>query len=246
MAFDKYQTLYEEKSATILDVSKARMQFFSAQSEMEKNNLALENLLISLKTLNAGKKIDVIDTLYYSENETISYDEFSTKLNENDFNLQFAKQWVIVREQELKLSKNKRLPNFELGYKYANEENLQFNGVVFGMSIPLWAGKKEVRASEAHFVVSELELQNEQSNLDREIEIRYKNYTITQKLYVEYKSTLESLTILESLNKQFELNNMTSYEYYSQLSEYYQLHIDFLAAEYSYYQAVLALEKYSL
>ncbi len=245
-AFEKYQASFEQKSATILDVSKAKLQFFKAQSELENQKLELGNLLISLKELNAGKDISLADTVFSSVKESINFEEFKADYLNNEMNLKQFEQSLLISEKEMKLSQNERLPKFELGYKYANEESLKFNGVVFGVSIPLWQGRKEVKASKINFIATEIELNAEKIKAERKIEILYKNYTISKKLYEEYKTTLEDLAILESLNKQFELSNMTSYEYYSQLNDFYDFKIEVLEAEFAYYQSVLALEKYKL
>lgn len=245
-AFEKYQVLFDQKSATILDLSKAKLQFFKAKSEVENQKLALGNLLISLKELNAGKEISLADTIFSSAKETISFEEFKNDYLNNEMNLKLLEQSLLISEKKMKLSQNERLPKFELGYKYANEESFKFNGVVFGVSIPLWQGRKEVKASKINFVATEIELNAEKISAEREIEILYKNYTISKKLYEEYKNTFEGLTILESLNKQFELSNMTSYEYYWQLNDFYDFQVQVLEAEFTYYQSVLALEKYKL
>ena len=128
----------------------------------------------------------------------------------------------------------------------ASDICITFNGVHFGISIPLWEHKNRVKQSKAYALFTEIKL--EQHRIDHKFEIRelYKRYETLKASRAEYKTVLDALSMEKLLQKSLELGQISFTEYALEMEYYYSAFDQYLQLEKELHLTVAELFKHQL
>jgi len=163
-----------------------------------------------------------------------------------DPELLFAKKHIESSAKLFKVTKNLQLPKFSLGYAGETVVDEKFRGFVVGMSVPIWGARSEIKKAKYESQYIELKSQLIQvriiSDLNQQIE---KVKTLKENLD-NYSLALESVNNLDLLKKSLDLGEISSIEYFTEISYFYQIYDDYLINEKEYQMAVNDLLRYKL
>lgn len=135
--------------ATIMEQNRIRMDKMTLTAERRRNDAELSRLALELQRL--GLPTDV---------EVISLDVLP--LGENPL-LRMPEALLAKARQEVSLAKQEWLPKLSVGYRRNTElHEYALNGVLVGMSVPLFSNAKSVKAARLREKVAEQEAENAQ------------------------------------------------------------------------------------
>ena len=147
---------------------------------------------------------------------------------------------------ERRLAVSKALPRFSAGYKHSTSDGLRFNGVVVGMSVPLFESRNTVRLArlrqqEAQALAHELE-----TGLRAEITARYRQAQQLESLFASYRQvgSWDEKSVL--LRKALDGGTMSILEYFTQLDTVYRGMDEENELVYNYHSLLIELGKYTL
>lgn len=212
--------LFNKEQVGILDLNKAKIAWMQEQFVVEQLEAEIENQIMVLQTLNGEQSLE-LDNLYLEipfELQTIET-LWSQKLAKDPKLLELQANEVSAL-QNVKLEKNKILPNLALGYNYQGINGNNYSGVYGGLSIPLWSSKNKVKAAQANYEYQQSSSQVAKQMLYAELQQKYNQYQLLFNKYTEYQNTIETLNSEDLLFKAYSLGEYSFLEYYMEVQFY--------------------------
>lgn len=246
---DELLRLYEKKmeagDATAIEMNKIKLECMGISTEMARNEAARSMYMQSLVALNGNEPLSFNEKEYPKEITEDSYESVIEKNLSVDLELRMAQAATEVSRQEIKVSKQKVIPKFEVGYRRNTEMKEASHGFLVGASIPVFSSRNKVKAAKAQFAASQM--QQESIRIQTESRIR-SEYEEMKKL----KSTLQTYDIrlmystLEILRKAVEGGELSLTEYYTEADGIYRKLQEYIEVENQYYKATASLHKNDL
>lgn len=241
-----FETLLTKGEGNIMDVIKAKLQLIEIKKEYQNNRSKIEQLNQKLTQLNGGNQINFNDTVYPETAIVDNLPDLTEKIADNDPVRKYLLQEIEIAKRQVGLQKALWLPKFETGYRYKSLLNETFNGIHFGISIPLWENKNTVKTAQAMVNYSEMNLQQHLNDSYYETKREFENYMNFLISLKEYQDLFSSVNSIELLNKSFQYGEISSMEYFIETGFYYQALQNFLKTENEFYQSIARLYSFQL
>ena len=239
-------TKLESGDGNIIDVNKAKFQVITYRSEYETNQTEINSATNRLASLNGGKLITINDTLYPAINDNPDFTVLKSEIEANDPDLKRLELQYHIAKQEVEVNKALNLPKFEIGYRYQGLLRENFNGIHAGITIPLWERNNVVKSKELYSSHS-LSL-IEAYKVERYFETRnlYEEYMRIKKNFEETTSLMQAVNNYELLSKASSLGELSSINYFLELTYYYSMKDKMNILERDYHLAYAKLFKQKL
>lgn len=247
---DSLQRVYtirlEKGDGNILDVNKARIQALNAQSDLQLLEGDISQVLQKLTELNGGIPVVLTDTIYPSVPTLPSFETLESTIEAGDPVLKSLHAEQQIQDKRTELSRALALPRFEAGYHSQAILGQSFRGVHFGVSIPLWEHRNTVKLSQAESSVIGYRTEEHRTEHYYEIKQLYERYLALQKSLNDYSATLNTMNSGELLGKALRLGQISTIEYFLELSYYNETYDRYLQLEKEYHDVIAQLHKYTL
>tara|TARA_B100000678_G_C18204236_1_gene500701 strand:+ start:982 stop:1953 length:972 start_codon:yes stop_codon:yes gene_type:complete len=149
--YDQIQRLFEAEQIGILELNKAKVAWIQEQFAIDQLEIDIESGLRELEKLNGGEAIAVGELQVSEETSLLSAEAIWEEKLSQDPEVKALQAQTSLAEQQVKLEKNKVLPDLTLGYNYQGVSSSNYSGFVGGLSIPLWNSNNKVKAAEARY-----------------------------------------------------------------------------------------------
>jgi outer membrane protein TolC len=242
MAFTKR---LENGDVNVLEVNKAKLHLLTIQNQLKTINTEISSLQMQLNYMNGGQDLNVTLTEYPVIKE-IDFEQLINEKQSADPELLAAKMQIESSAKQLKVTKNMQLPSFSLGYAGETVVDEKFRGFVFGMSIPIWGARAEIKKAHLEAQYFNLNSQLIESKVLSELKQQIDEAKTMKTNLENYLSTLVSVNNLDLLKKALDLGEISSIQYFTEISYFYQIYDDYIAAEKDYQIAMNDLFKYKL
>jgi len=133
-----------------------------------------------------------------------------------------------------------------MGYAGETVADEKFRGVVIGLSVPLWSGNSAVKKAKFESQYLELSSLSMQTKIETETKAQIDKIQSLKKNLDNYSQTLSSVNNIELLKKSLELGEISSIEYFTEISYFYQIYDDYLISEKEYQLAVCEMLQFKL
>ena len=218
--FNQLKELYEKEEVGILDYNKAKVAWMQEQFKVSQIEVEQKNLLLLLKNLNGNIALNFNQTGYSNSLFIASVDSVWQKKKELDPEILQLRMEEEIALANVKLNKQKGLPNLTAGFNYQGVANSNYSGVYGGISIPLWSNRNKVKAAKASYNFQQLNTNSQVLRFYSDFEKQYNEYEILLSKFKEYQETLSGLNSDALLLKSYELGEISFMEYYIELKFY--------------------------
>lgn len=241
-----FQTKLEKGDGTILDLNKARLTLVEIHKDFLENETKIRQLEDVLNTLNGGDAILFDDSTYFQVPDIGTFENLEKDYETNDPVRKILEQEQVIAKKQLELDKSLRFPKFELGYRYQDFPGQQFNGIHTGISIPLWENRNKVKSQRSRIIYADLEVEDHLVEHYSEIKKHYASWNTKKILLQEYEKVFSEQRNLELLEKALKLGEISSIEYFLEITFFYKAFDNYLITERDYYKTISELFKYKL
>lgn len=241
-----FQKSLEKGEGNIMDVNKSKLQLIEINAANQENTSARNELTQELTELNGGIPIEFADTAYTTLTIMKDFETLEAEIEATDPMRKYLEQEKVIGQGEVALSKSLTLPKIETGYHYQAILGQRFNGVHFGLTIPLWENKNTVKTKQAELILNEANLQDHINEHYYHIKQQYEKMTNLKITLDEYKTLFSSLNNVELLDKSLSLGQISTIEYFMEMTYYYEALKNYLKTEMEYNKVVAVLNKYQL
>jgi cobalt-zinc-cadmium efflux system outer membrane protein len=236
----------EKGEGNILDVNKARLQLLTINASFQENVSAINQLNQVLTSLNGGEIILFSDTAYPVIPILPNFETLEMEVETNDPIRAYMEQQRVIGQKQVELTKAMNLPKLETGYHYQAILGQRFNGIHFGVTIPIWENRNKLNAEEANLRLSDLSMQEHKNEHYYDIQQKHEKQANLRLQLNEYEELFASLNNVDLLNKSLRLGQISTIEYFMEMTYYFDALKNYLRIEMEYHQTVAELYKYSL
>lgn len=217
-----------------LDMSKIAIEQSRVKSiiaGIESEKLSIEG---KLKTLNGGRSctalLDMLDRDWImSPLKTLDIYISNAK---NNPEIAKTMSEFRVADKNLSVVKAESLPNFTIGYSHEFEDGMHFNGANLGVSIPLFASRHKVKAAEAAKAAAEYQITVATDKLESEVTSLYNEILSIDKALETPAYVFKTTDYTDLLFKAYNGGQLSLTEYLSELSWFYEAHLEYLELQY--------------
>ncbi len=241
-----FQRKLDTGDGNILDVNKTRLQLLKISQLQAENAVELQKLQTQLVGLNGGEVVVFRDTTYPQLPDIQSFEVVEKEFEAADPMRQTLEQEKRIAERQLDLAKAWRLPKFEAGYHYQGILGQRFNGLHAGVTLPIWEQKYRTESQQSHVLFADLQLQGHLNEHFYEIKEIYERQAALRKSLDEYSEAIASVSNAALLEKALRLGEITTIEYFLEMSFYQNALFHYLKTERDYQVAVAELIRYRL
>lgn len=150
-------TRLQSGDATALEANRAKLDLMAIRTELADNAAAHRAALQQLLAMNANMYIDQMVADVYPATPTLpDYETLRDELLPQNKELQQADAVTLAAQKQVTVDKQGWLPRLQLGYRRNTALTEQFNGFVVGGSLPLFANRSKVKASQARALSAQL------------------------------------------------------------------------------------------
>ena len=148
--YEQMQELFNKEQVGILDLNKAKVAWIQEQFVVEQLETEIQNQITVLQTLNGEQSLELDNLQLEIPFELQTMETLWSEKLASDPKLLELRAKEASAFQNVKLEKNKILPNLALGYNYQGVNGNNYSGVYGGLSIPLWNSQNKVKAAQAN------------------------------------------------------------------------------------------------
>ena len=151
-----YEARLKAGDTNQLEYNKIKLNLASVEGEISRVQVGRKALLVRLKRLNGGKEIVFDESRYTEIVLPQSFSVWFDQVAEKNPQLAYAREEVAASKQQVALSRAAGLPVFSAGYVSEKVGSERFQGVSFGISVPLWENKNRVKQAKASVRAAEM------------------------------------------------------------------------------------------
>lgn len=238
-----FQQSVEEGAITGLQGRKLKMELLNLQVSETTLRTDREKIRKELILLNGGVTVEVTATSYAPVPELMPFEWFQGVALENDPRLRSQKQAQRIADRELRVSKHQNLPSVELGYRRTTGFEEEFNGVIMGLSIPLFQNRGKVKQARLQRQLAQMQYDSEQLATTQALRTAYDEVVALKKLLDEYGAVSLDEDWCDELKRALDAHEITILEYFAELSVVHGSYTNRLELENRYYKALAELYK---
>lgn len=244
--FDQVQLLFTKEQVGILELNKAKIAWMQDQFAVAQLETERRNALLSLQQLNGGEPVAFEQSSFINALGIIASDSLWQEQLARSPSLRVLAGNEAVALQQIKLEKNKVLPNLTAGFNYQGVTEQSYSGVYGGVSIPLWGSRNNVKAARARYQYQQSYTEAVRTELYTNFQEQYNQYQLMLRKFSEYRSTLAGLNSESLLLQAYQLGELSFLDYYVELQFYRQAYDKLLQMEKELHQRQAELLKHQL
>lgn len=239
-----YKTKFEIGEANILERNKAELNKLNTTKALEKLNIEKTALLNELVGLNGNIPITFNDTVFIENQIPLDFEQWYAEAEKRNPMLAWLKLEIELSEKQQKLNVAQSMPKFKAGYMSEFTANQDFQGISFGISIPLWENKNKIKYAKLKTeAVQNYENANKLQYYNLLKKLHSKAISL-QKSVNEYKSNLQTFNNSELLYKALEKGEIDLVNYIMELSFYYESYSNLLEMERELQKVIAEMYQY--
>ena len=204
-----------------LEYNKAMINYANMENEVRRIDIERQRLQAELTALNGGQPIPFDVSEYQSSVLPENFDTWFAEAEAGMPALQYLRSEIEVSKRKIQLSRADALPKLSLGYMGEFVPGQDFQGVTFGISIPLWENKNRIKQAKAEARASE--------SMAEDAKVKYYNhlnnlFSQVKQLQVSvrgYADALKNNANDELLNKAYSLGEISLMDYLLEMEYYY-------------------------
>ena len=245
-------TIYQlaEKSAkggelTVLDLNKVKLEYANIRGS--KAALLDEEAAIigELSQIYGGDCSELLGAMECEFPVIITpSDSEIARIKESAPAVQIANAEAEAARKAHSVAKMEALPSLSIGYKHAYEEETHFNGVLLGVSIPIFSSRGKQKAAKADIMEAELRAEAAAQVVEAEVQAILRRLTLMKQQIEEIEPIVENADYNATLLKAYKGGVITLIEYLADRNYFTTAAIDLVGLRHSAAKAGIELQKY--
>lgn len=233
---EAYRKKLEQGSANRLELNKILLETLDAREQVRDNQSALALALERLQALNGGLPVDFSPSTFPAAAPIPPLDRLQEQYLAADPLLGEAAGQEEIALQEVRLSRALSLPKFDVGYKRAASPGASAsNGIVIGLSIPLFENKNKVASSRARASLAAAITGETRLALTSSLRQLHDRLLSLDAARNDYATVLADLRGMELLNKALAAGQLSVIDYFIELATFHTSRLRQLEIEKEYH-----------
>lgn len=243
----EYEKGFNHGEISILDINKLKIELLNVKQALDQIKVERNSLIEDLVAMNGNEVIEGVENIECYPNQVLEgIDIYEAQYSSKDPDNLYATAVASNSEQNVSLAKMGWFPKFAIGYKYANELGDRFNGVTFGMSLPIFSNKNKVNIAKSEQLVADYNKQNLAVARLSQIKSDYSKAVNLKAQIYAYNNVLSDSNNTEMLKKALDGGQITLLNYLLELRYFLEARQTLLELEFEYQSTLSSLNRYDL
>lgn len=243
-----YRDMQVRGETDMIEVNKAHLAYLAQRNALARNKMEAEGFRLELQRLNGGEPLEINDLSYVrSDMLPADFDTWYKEVADRSPEIRAARQNVKVNEAVARGIKMSSCPTITAGYMAELVKGSNFRGLTLGLSIPLWSARSKTRQANLSCEASRLEVKDVEASEYSALRSLYEKASGLKDLSDELALSLavsdEAMSMTE---KKFNVGEISLMDSIMELSLYYSVVDESLAASRDYDLALAELNAWSL
>lgn len=239
-----YKSQYDLGETNIIEYNKAQLNLLNIDAEFESTELEKSALLSELTRLNGGEFINFIESSFQIPEIPADFEQWYLIAEENSPLLSWLKQEVELSQKQEKLSRAMALPKIQTGYMSEKVVGQLYQGITFGLTLPLWENKNAVKYARTNTLAMESIETDNKLQLYNQLIALHKKAISLQKNTNDYRVNLNLFDNSELLIKALDKGEISLIDYILELSIYYESFNTLIGLERDLSKTLIELNQY--
>lgn len=219
---ESYKTRYDIGEASLIDYNKAQVYLLNIIKDAEANEIDKNALLAELKILNGGIPVEFNDCVFQLQTIPDDFEQWYVQVELNNPVLQWLKQEVSISRKNEKLNTAMSLPKLHAGYMSEDVVGQQYQGIAFGVTIPLFENKNTVKYAKAKTAAMESAEADTRMQFYNNLKALHTKAVNMQNSLIDFQINLQKYSNSGLLLKALDNGELSLAEYFYELSFYYE------------------------
>lgn len=219
---ESYKTRYDIGEASLIDYNKAQVYLLNIIKDAEANEIDKNALLAELKILNGGIPVEFNDCVFQLQTIPDDFEQWYVQVELNNPVLQWLKQEVSISRKNEKLNTAMSLPKLHAGYMSEDVVGQQYQGIAFGVTIPLFENKNTVKYAKAKTAAMESAEADTRMQFYNNLKALHTKAVNMQNSLIDFQINLQKYSNSGLLLKALDNGELSLVEYFYELSFYYE------------------------
>jgi outer membrane protein TolC len=230
---------------SILEYNRTQIYLLNLSKELETIEMERRVLLEELARLNGGMTISFSDTAFSMPLVLPDFEQWYAQVETINPMLQWLKQELTLSQKQKQLQAAQNLPKFSAGYMSEKMVGEQFQGVMLGVSIPLWENRNTIKRSKAKVLAAEEMYADAKLQYYNQMKTQFYKVTALQSSVADYRKSIEQFNNCELSEKALKKGELSLGDYYIELSFHYESIDRLLEMEHKANLAYYELQRFS-
>lgn len=217
-----FRQRFESGDANILEHNKAQLSFLNVGRELKSLETKRASLLMELTRLNGGQAVDFSENSYQVIEIPDEFDQWFAVAEQRNPTFAWLKKEIEASQKQSALNKAMSLPKLQAGYMSESVVGEQFQGVMLGLSVPLWENKNKVKYAQANALAMESMASDTKMQFYNHLKSIHAQAIALQKNVNEYRSALGAIDNSALARKALDAGEISLIDYLVELSLYYE------------------------
>lgn len=245
--YDTNMKAFNYGEVSIIDVNKLKIERIALQQKIDNLVSKRDAKVLELEGYNGNLPIAGVETIEeYPENALSTLDSYLAAAKNNSPDIALSQAQLTADMKDAKVAGTQGLPKFNVGYKHAKEEGYNFNGVTFGMSLPVFENRGKKKAAKAKYISSQYAYDNATAMVENEVKTNYNTAKSLLKQLNGYQEALNGVDNVSILNKALTGGQISLLTYLQELRYFVEAKAVMLDVECDYQRALAVLNKYRI
>jgi outer membrane protein TolC len=246
MIAEGYKSRVKWGDTNKLEYNKVQLNLSTVQGEIARINVERETLLTQLKRLNGGTDVVLEESQYHNISLPVSFDDWFAQTTEKNPAVAYARQEIEASRKQVSLSKAMNLPTFSAGYMSEKVVGQKYQGVAFGISVPLWENKNRIKQAKSSVIAAQSREYDTRQSLYSKLQILYSRTAGLKMTADKYRQSLATVNNTDLLKKALDAGEISLLDYILEMGLYYNTVNQMLEAERDYQKAFAELSAFEL
>ncbi len=239
-----YAVALDKGGTTVLEVNKARLEHEMAQTAWRRTEADIRKTEAMLQWMNGGKPLSLASVVYVAENLPDDFAQWYAQAEQANPMLRYVKGQLELEQRQVRKTRSENWPSLSVGYMTEKGPVEGFQGLTFGLSVPLWENKNKLKQRKAAVKVAESRDADAHLQFYSQVNMLYERARELARVVADYRNAIRQDNSVSLLDKALAAGQMTVTDYYMDLSLYYDVTDRLLEAERDYLIAVAELQSW--
>ena len=221
----------------MLELGNARLALAKAEAELMALEAEQGVVQGKLEQLNGGHEVAISATEYAEATLPADFAEWFALAESRNPMLAIQRQSVEVNKAELALRRTQALPSLSAGYMGEFTRAERFQGLMLGMTVPLWTNKARVRQAKTALNAARMRQADERLQQFTQLENLYKQARLLKKSVDRCRATVASADNIALLQKALDEGGLSVMDYLVQVGVCYDALAQVIQLERDYQKA---------
>ena len=226
-----YQSKFDVGETNILEYNKAQLNLLTAGKILESTEVERNAQLAELTRLNGGIPVEITENEFQPVVLPGSFDQWISQAEQQNPLLAWINKEIEISRKQEGLSKAMGLPKLQAGYMSESVVGQQFQGVILGVSVPLWENKNRVKYAKANSLALESMEADNKVQFYNHLKTLYNKAAGLQQNVAGYREGLSQYYNSAFLKTALDKGEISLINYITEFSFYYESINNLLSTE---------------